>query len=347
MPDVLVVQSASHPVGVDRFESALGADYDVSQLELPPGTLHVRADEELVDALADKQAVFLRAGEVTAPVIRAADDLRVVAVHGSGYDHVDLDAATRNGVVVTHNPEGPGPAVVEHTVALMVTLLRDLPTRFERTARGEWSRDPVSELGQRTVGVVGLGWIGFRVARIASQVFGAEVIAHDPYVSGELESPIWPRFSRTEVTDLGVELVAKDDLFERAELVTLHTPLTDRTADMVGASELAALAGGYLINTSRGGVVNEEALNAAVEDGTLRGVGLDVLRTEPPDADHPLLAHPRVYVTPHIASATDGYPPRAADAAAEKIRSVLSGGRPETVVNPAVFDRLDGPKDPR
>jgi len=171
MPDVLVVSSSSHPVEVDTVADALGPDYTVSELELPPGTLHVRADDELSVALEGKEAVFLRAGEVTETVIDSAEDLEVVAVHGSGYDHIDLEAATRNGVVVVHNPEGPGPAVVEHTVGMMVTLLRGWRERMARTAEGEWSRAPVLELGQRTVGVVGLGYVGSRVARAVSAAF--------------------------------------------------------------------------------------------------------------------------------------------------------------------------------
>jgi len=336
MPDVLVVESSSHPVETETFADALGGDYAVSELELPPGGIHVRADEALSAALEGVEAVFLRTGKLTGSVLDAADALRVAAVHGSGYDHVDLEAATRNGVVVTHNPEGPGPAVVEHATAMMIVLLRELPERFERVAAGEWSRDPVLELRQRTVGVVGLGYVGSRVARIASGTFGAEVIGHDPYVSGALESDVWPRVDRGEIEAAGIELVGKGELFERSELVTLHTPLTDRTSGMVGAAELDALSGGYLLNTSRGGVVDEDALVDAVEDGTLERVGLDVLAEEPADPDNPLLDHPRVYVTPHVAAVTDGYPARAAEAAAGKIRTVLSGGRPDTVVNPEV-----------
>ena len=336
MPDVLVVSSPSHPVEVGTFAEALGPDYTVSELDLPPGTLHVRADEDLSAALENKDGVFLRAGEVTEPVIESADDLEVVAVHGSGYDHIDIEAATRNGVVVLHNPEGPGPAVVEHTVGMLVTLLRGWPERFERTAGGEWSRDPVLELGRRTVGVVGLGFVGSRVARAVSETFGATVLGYDPYVTGDLETGRWPRVTQAEMEAAGVEFVGQKALFERAEVVTLHTPLTDRTEGMVGPAELDALAGEYLINTGRGGVVDQTALRAAMAEDLLAGVALDVLEEEPPAEDDPLLSHPDVHVTPHIASATDGYPPRAAQAGAEKIRAVLDGGRPETVVNPEI-----------
>jgi D-3-phosphoglycerate dehydrogenase len=337
MPEVLVVQSDSHPIEVETFTDTLGADWSVSELELPPGTLHVRADEELSAALSGMDAVFLRAGEMTEAVIESADTLRSIAVHGSGYDHIDLEAATNHGVVVTHTPEGPGPAVVEYVLSMMVLMLRQFPERLERTAGGEWSRHPGLELRGRTIGVVGLGYIGSRVARAVSETFGADVVGYDPYVSGELESEIWPRVDQKEIEAAGVELLEKAELFERSDLVTLHTPLTERTRGMVGSAELEALDGGYLINTARGDIVDETALLAALDAGSIERVALDVLSEEPPDSEHPLLDHPRAYVTPHIASATDGYPPRAARAAAEKIQTVLADGRPDTVVNPAVF----------
>lgn len=336
MPDVLVVESSSHPIETETFRDALGSEYAVSNLELPPGSLHVRADDELTAALDGVDAVFTRAGALTESVLDATTHLQVIAVHGSGYDHIDVDAATANDIVVTHNPEGPGPAVVEHTIAQMILLLREFPARFAQTAEGEWSRDPVRELSEQTVGVVGLGYIGSRVAEIASETFGADVIGYDPYVDGTRDSDIWPRVDRQEVEAAGVELVDEDDLFSRADVVTLHTPLTDRTADLVSDGELAALEGGYLVNTARGGVVDEDALLTAVESGTIAGAALDVLNEEPPEATDPLLDHPRIHVTPHIASATAAYPRRAAEAAAEKIQMVLSGERPATVVNPAV-----------
>ena len=337
MPDVLAVTSESHPIEIDTFADALGDAYAVRELELPPGSVRVRADDELSAALSGVEAALVRTGEVTAAALDGADALAAIAVHGSGYDHVDLDAATERGVVVTHNPEGPGPAVVEHTLSMAVLAVRGLPDRIERTEAGGWSREPSPELRGLTVGVVGLGYIGSRVAAALSETFGADVIGYDPYVAGEATAAVWPRTEREAMTDAGVEFVGREAVFERADLVTLHVPLTGRTEGMVGAAELAALEGGYLINTARGGVVDEGALLEALEAGTLERAALDVLRTEPPADDDPLLNHPRSYVTPHVASATTGYPPRAARAAAEKIETVLSGGRPEGVVNPAVY----------
>lgn len=342
MANVLAVMSSSNPIEVETFSKALGPAFTVSELEIAPGSMYVSAEEDLIEALEEKVAVVLRTGELTERVIESADDLGIIAVHGSGYDHVDVEAATRNGVLVTHNPEAPGPAVIEHTVAMMITLLRRFPERFERAAGGEWSRETVTELRQQTVGVVGLGYIGSRVARAVSETFGATVLGYDPYVTGELTSDIWPRVTQEEMESVGVEFVDWFDLFERSDIVTLHTALTDRTNDMVGMEELEALEGDFLINTARGRVVDEDALREVVMNDRLGGAALDVLADEPPSVDNPLLDHPDVYVTPHIASATDAYPSRAATVTAEKIKAFISDGtRPETVVNPSVTSPFD------
>jgi D-3-phosphoglycerate dehydrogenase len=335
---VLVAYAASHPVEVGTFEST-APEFDVDVLELPAGGHGIDADDELVAALDGHDALFVRTVGVSERVVESAPSLRAVVTHGSGYDHIDVDAATRNGVVVAHTPEGPGPGVVEHTFAVAFTLLRDLPRRYDRMADGEWfaARDTVPELGTRTVGVVGLGTIGFEVARVAAGGFGADVVAYDPHVTGELDSRIYPRVDRETVEAEGVELVGWERLFERADVVTLHTPLTDRTREFVGAAEFDALDGGYVINVARGGVLDEEALLDALDDGRVAGAGLDVFGTEPTENTR-LLEHPNVQATPHIAGVTDGYLDRTARLGAERVRVCLEGDRPEALLNPAVFD---------
>jgi phosphoglycerate dehydrogenase-like enzyme len=295
--------------------------------------------DELVAALSGAAALFTRSGAVDAALLDAGP-LRVVAVHGSGTDHVDVAAATDRGVVVTHNPEAVAPGVVEYVAGVAVALLRDWPGVFERTAGGAW--EPATsggEVGERTVGVLGLGEIGFRVARLFATGFGAEVVAHDPAVLDPSADPAapYPRHDRAAVEALGVELVGHDALFERADLATLHVPLSDATRGLVGAAELAAL-GGHLVNTARGPVVDEDALLAALEAGDLAGAALDVRAAEPPPDDDPLAAHPRTLVTPHVAGPTEGYLRRAVERGAAKVAAVLAGERPDYAVNPAVFD---------
>ena len=338
MPRVLIAYATSHPVEVETFE-ATAPEFDVDVLEMPAGGHGIDAVDELVDALDGHDALFVRTLGVPERVIAADPSLRAIVSHSSGYDHIDVEAATRHGVVVAHNPEGPAPAVVEHTFAFAFTLLRELPRRYEQMSEGRWfeARETVPELGRRTVGVVGLGFIGFEVARVARSAFGAEVVAYDPYVTGERESKIYPRVDRETVADAGVEMVGEDEVFERADVVTLHTPLTEATRGFVGDRQFDLLDGGYLINVARGPVVDEDALVDALDDGRVRGAGLDVFETEPSENDR-LLGHPNVHATPHIAGVTDGYLDRTARLGAEKIRTILDGGRPDALLNPDLFE---------
>lgn len=335
MTRVLVAFTAAHPVDVDRFRERFDGATDT--LEMPVEDHEAQADA-LAAALDGHQGLFVRSGYLPARVFETAPALRGVALHGSGYDHVDLDAATSHGVAVTHNPDAPGPAVVEHAIALMITLLRDLPRRFDRTAAGDWrgAREIVPELGRRTVGVLGLGTIGFPLATALIETFGADVLGFDPYVTGDGESPIWPRHDRSTVEGAGIDLVALDALFDRASVVTVHTPLTAETADLIDGGLLERLDGGYLLNLARGGVVDEAALERALDRGDVVRAGLDVMATEPPPADHPLLGRSDVFVTPHIAGVTDGYLVRAAAVGADKLMTALAGGTPDHLVNVAV-----------
>lgn len=339
MARILVTHSDSHPVDVELF-TELMSDHEVRALKIPvPGT-EARFDEGIAEALDGCDGVFLRPGVITREMMESLPDLAVIAIHGSGYDRVDIEAATEHGIIVSNNPTSSGPGVVEHTFGLMFSLIRRLPEIFDRTASGEWveARIHPLELNAMTIGVVGLGGIGFRVASIASQSFDATVLGHDPYVSGERQSPIYPKYSRSEVEAAGIALTGLDDLLDRSDLVTLHTPRTAETEKLIGAAELERLAGKYLINTSRGGVIDETALIEAVERDLFAGVGLDVLAQEPPEAENSLLLSDAVLTTPHIAGISDAYLDRAARLAADCIQTALDGGVPETTVNPSVVE---------
>lgn len=335
MSRVLVAYTDAHPVELDRFREAF--DGTVDTLVMPVGDDPSQADA-LIDALDGHQGLFVRSGSLPARLFDAVPTLQAVNLHGSGYDHVDLEAATRHGIVVTHNPEAPAPAVVEHTIAVMVSLLRDLPRRFDRTAAGDWqgARDVLPELGRRTVGVVGLGTIGFPLATALVETFGCEVVGHDPYVMGNRTSPIWPRVERAEVAAAGIDLGTLESVFDCASLVTIHAPLTAETTELIGDDLFGRLDGGYVINVARGEVIDEAALERALDRGDVVRAGLDVLVDEPPPTGHPLVGRSDVYVTPHIAGVSDGYLERAAALGAEKLATALRGGRPDYTLNPGV-----------
>jgi D-3-phosphoglycerate dehydrogenase len=336
MAEIAVLDSDSRRIDLDTFESNLGG-FSADRIALDRGNIDATIDTD-VD-LSSYRGIYVRVGEITEAVFERSDSLEIVSTCGSGYDHVDVDAATEHGVIVTHTPEAPAPSAVEHTFGFIFTLLSEFQSMFEQTAEGGWTEGQVTvnELYDRTLGVVGLGTIGSKVAKIAHNSFNADVIAYDPYVDGTKRSALYPRTDREEMEAAGVKLVDKETLFRSASIVTMHVPLTTETEEMVSTAELEALEGGYLINLSRGGVVDEDALIEATERELLSGVALDVMASEPPDPSHPLLDAPNVYVTPHIAGGKEGYTKRSAQINGERMRTTLQGGVPDNVVNPAVL----------
>jgi D-3-phosphoglycerate dehydrogenase len=321
-------------MNIEEFRSRI-TGFDVDHAMLTDGSLNVTID--LTDyPLSQYRAMYIRVGEVTEEVLDVATNLELVATCGSGYDHIDIEAATAHGVTVTHTPQAPAPGVVEHTIGFLFSLLHELPDLFEQTAAGHWvdSRRAVAELEDRTVGVVGLGTIGSRVATLLSKRFNCDVIAYDPYVTGDASSPMYPRVEQAEIEAKGISFTTRRELFKRADIVTLHVPLSDATDHMVDAQVLELLKGGYLINTSRGEVIDESALIQAMERDLLKGVALDVMEAEPPADTNPLLEMSNVYVTPHVAGGTKKFTQRSARINARRIRHALRGEEIEGVINP-------------
>jgi D-3-phosphoglycerate dehydrogenase len=337
MADIAVIDSDARRIDIKTFRKHLKG-LSVDRVSLNCGNIDASIDT--IHNLSSYRSLYVRVGEVTETVLDRAENLEIVSTCGSGYDHIDLDAATERDVIVTHTPEAPAPGAVEHTFGFIFTLLSNFPEMFDRTANGGWveGQTVVNELCNRTIGVVGVGTIGSRVAKIAQNSFAADVIAYDPYVAGTMESDIYPRTSRDEIESAGITFVGKNELFESASIVTMHVPLTPDTDSMVGVEELEALEAGYFINLSRGEVVDTGALIDAVEDGLLNGVALDVMSSEPPDASNPLLSAPNVFVTPHIAGGKEGYTKRSAEINANRISGALQGDMPDKIVNPAVVE---------
>lgn len=341
MKRLLVTYSDSHGRPMDQVRRTFD-EFEIRELEVPAGGLDVDVPEKLGKALEGCDACLLRPGRFSRAVFEAADDLQVIALTGSGVDHIDLEAATDAGVVVANSPDGPAHSVVEHTFGMTFALLRDVIENSRGVTTGRWEevRSPVTEIQGKTMGIVGLGTIGLGVARIATESFGVHVVGYDPYLSGDRSHPVFPRYDRETVEAAGVKLLNdRAALFEQSDVVSVHTPLTEETSGLVGEGELAAIGDGYLVNTSRGGVVDEAALYDALVDGDLSGAALDVFEDEPPSPENPLLDAPNVVFSPHIAGVSDRTQERGLEFAAESIRAVLSGKQPETVVNPTVYDR--------
>jgi phosphoglycerate dehydrogenase-like enzyme len=300
----------------------------------------------VVGACREADAVLVHAQpRFDAPVLEALTRCRVIVRLGAGADNVDLEAASRQGIIVCNVPGGNAPDVADQAMGLIVAVARRIFRTYDMVRSGRWSsgtvrgseyRGPVHRLDGRTLGIFGLGNVGRRVARRAAG-FGMRLIACDPYLGdggrGEVEI-------RDGSSSLCVPLVDREELFRRSQVLTLHTPLTAETRRAVGSRELAALPGGaILINTARGELVDHDALVEALRSGHLEGAALDVTDPEPLPAGHPLLSMENVIVTAHTCGNTEESFPDICARAAGYVAEVLRGRMPESALNPQVLPR--------
>jgi D-3-phosphoglycerate dehydrogenase len=281
---------------------------------------------------AAADAAIIRNLPVDASVIAAATRLKVIAKHGAGYDNIDIAAATAHGIVVANVPGGNAEAVAEATVALMLAALRRVPEVHRLVTGGGYAARFQLQFGQltgRTLGLVGIGNIGARVAQICAGGFRMRILAYDPGLSAEA------------VAERGAEKVGElAALLAAADVVSLHVPLTEGTRHLIGRAELALMKpAAVLVNAARGGIVDEPALAEALREGRLAGAGLDVLEVEPPLPDNPLLTAPNVVLSPHTAGNTVEAARALALASADIVIAALSGRKPEAFLNPGVWDR--------
>lgn len=266
---------------------------------------------ELTGAL-QADAILTRQGPVNAAAMAASAKLRVVARHGVGIDDVDVGAAAKHGIVVARAPGSNTQAVAEHTMAMILALAKDLHTLSASLAEGGWrgGATKVRDIAGMRLGIVGYGAVGQTVARLAS-AFGMQVQV----------------FGGSGNVDGVVRAASLDALLATSDALTLHCPLTAATRDLIDARALALLpAGAIVVNTSRGGIVNEAALLAAIDAGHIAGAALDVFVSEPPKLDDPLRHHPKIICTPHVSGVTDGALINMGVMAAECIAAVLTGG---------------------
>lgn len=304
--------------GVDRLRAA--GEVDVAT-GLSPA--------ELIARIAGYDALVVRSEtKVTAEVLAAATRLRVVGRAGVGVDNIDIDAATRRGVLVLNAPTGNTIAAAEHAVAMMLALARNIPAADASLRAGRWERSRLIgvELRDRTLGILGLGKIGFEVARICGEGLRMRVLAHDPLVTHD----------RAE--QAGAELVDLDTLLAESDVISVHVPLTERTRGVIGAAELRRMRpGARIINVARGGIIDEAALAEAVRSGVIAGAAIDVFTKEPATAENPLVGVDGIVVTPHLGASTAEAQVNVAADVAEQIIEYLRGGSPRSAVNaPAV-----------
>jgi D-3-phosphoglycerate dehydrogenase len=283
--------------------------------------------EELLQKIGDYDGLIIRsATKVTADVIERAGNLKAIGRAGIGVDNIDIEAATKRGIIVANAPESNTVAAAEHTLGLMLAAARRIPAADSSLRGGEWKRSALKgvEVSEKTIGLIGLGHVGTIVARGALGM-GMRVLAYDPYVSEDRMRSM--NVGRAETTD---------EVFERADFVSLHVPRTPQTMGLVNEDALAKMKPtAYLINVARGGIVDETALYNALKEGTIAGAALDVFAEEP-TTDSPIFTLPNVVVTPHLGASTAEAQDRAGITAAEQVATALGGAVPMHAINAPV-----------
>jgi D-3-phosphoglycerate dehydrogenase len=325
-PIVLIAEELS-PATVE----ALGPDFDVRTVD---GTDR----PALLSALVDASAILIRsATNVDEEAIAAAKSLKVIARAGVGLDNVDIKAATTAGVMVVNAPTSNIISAAELTVGHILSLARHIPAAHDSLAAGTWKRSKYTgvELYEKTVGIIGLGRIGALITQ-RLQAFGMNVVAYDPYVTG------------ARAQQLGVTLLSLDELLAQSDFITIHMPRTPETTGMISTDQFALMKPtAFVINVARGGLIDEDALFAALKSRRIAGAGLDVFVNEPP-TDSPLLSLDNVVLTPHLGASTDEAQEKAGVSVAKSVRLALSGELVPDAVNVAggVIDPLVRPGIP-
>ncbi|MHC1593942.1 MAG: phosphoglycerate dehydrogenase [Methanotrichaceae archaeon] len=302
--------------GVKRLETE--AEVDV-MTNLTP--------EELIERIKDYDALAIRSGtKVTAEVIEAAENLKVIGRAGVGVDNIDIDAATRKGIIVVNTPGGNTISAAEHTIAMILSLARNIPQANSSLKGGEWNRKMYTgvEVYNKTLGIIGLGRIGVEITS-RMKAFGMRILAYDPFITEE------------KAADLGIKLTSLDEIFEKSDFITVHTPLTEDTRNLIDEKEFDIMKPGVrLINCARGGIINEAALATAVAEGKVAGAAVDVFTKEPP-TDNPILEQKGIIVTPHLGASTAEAQVNVAVAVADQILAVNRGELPPNALNmPAI-----------
>lgn len=300
----VLISDQMDPRCVEILEACPGIEVDV-RTGLKP--------EALVGIIGEYHGLVVRSStRVTEALLKAARQLKVVGRAGAGVDNIDVEAATRRGVIVMNTPGGNSISTAEHSFAMMISLARRIPQANASLREGRWERNRYTgvELAGKTLGVLGLGKVGREVAARAA-AFGMKVLGHDPFVSTELAEAH------------GARLVDREELFAGSDFITVHLPLNDQTRNSIGAAELARCRDGVrLVNCARGGIVDEAALLQALESGKVAGAALDVFAEEPPAATG-LIAHERVVCTPHLGASTEEAQANVALQVARQVADVL------------------------
>ncbi len=292
---------------------------------------HCKSEGDLLAVCTDADGLINQYLPITRNVLAALPKCRVIARYGMGVNNIDVAAATENGICVANIPDYCIDEVADHALALLLACARKVPFMNRMVKQGTWDPmaiRPVYGLRGQYLGLVGFGATA-RALAARTRALGLQLLVHDPWVPPAV------------VAEYGAEGVSLEELLSRADLVSLHVPLTEATHNMIGARELRLMKpSAFLINTSRGPVIDEEALAKALQSGWLAGAGLDVMVSEPPAPDNPLLAMPNVVITPHVAYYSEHSQAEMQRRAALQVALVLQGKYPTSLVNPSVQPKV-------
>jgi len=283
--------------------------------------------EELKQIIRGVDALIVGIDRITDDVLKHANRLKVIANHGVGFDNIDLEAATKRGIPVVYSPHANADSVADFTLGLIIALLRKMVDAHLATKSGKFRLKKFLgvELCNKVIGIIGFGQIGSRVAQRALS-FGMKVITYDPYVKGEV------------LAKFNARKVSLEELLKTSDIITIHVPLTEKTRNLIKEKELKLMKNSaVLINTARGGIVNENALYKALKERWIAGAALDVYEKEPPKKDNPLFKLDNIIVTPHIAFFTKEAVHRMDMMIAQDVVNVLQGKKPKNIANPEVL----------
>lgn len=301
------------------------------EVDVKPGM----SKDELIACIGEYDGLAIRSStKVTAEVLEAATNLKVIGRAGIGVDNVDIPAASAQGVVVMNTPFGNSITTAEHAIAMIMALARQIPEANEKTQKGEWPKSAFMgvEVTGKVLGLVGAGNIG---SIVASRALGLrmKVVAYDPFLTPE------------RAVEMGVEKVDLGALLERADFITLHTPLTDETRNILNRERLEMTKKGVrIVNCARGGLIDEGALKVMLDNGHVAGAALDVFETEPPAADHPLFGTPNFICTPHLGASTTEAQVNVALQVAEQMADFLVDGGVTNALNMPSLSAEEAPK---
>jgi len=304
-------------VNEDKLKPLTDAGFDVVKKTKLEG-------EALAAELSNAAGVIVRsATKITAELMDAAPELKVIGRAGVGVDNIDVKAATARGIVVMNAPDGNTITTAEHTIALLVSMARNVPQAHAKLQNGEWDKKSFVgvELNGKTLGVIGLGRIGKHVVQVARGL-GMTIVAYDPFIASDMAA------------ELGITLGSLDEVFAAADFLTIHTPVTDETRGIIGREAFGKMKTGVrIVNCARGGLVDETALLEFIDNGTVAAAALDVFATEPLPADSPLLGRPNIITTPHLGASTTEAQQGVALTVAEQMRDYLTKGELRGAVN--------------